>query len=386
METSEESPENGVSGVNSPEDLVAMAATRKFLFDTIFDVEEAPEDEEKTTDEEEEAEPEVIVPTFSEEEMAAAREESFATGKAEGVNEAAEATERLISASLEKLSQQFDSLFKAQEKADAAIMENAISVACGIARKVFPALNQQGALGEIERMTVMSLEKILDEPQVIIAVNPELEAALNERLGTLTAQATYKGEVKIIADDGIVPGDCRIEWSGGGAYRDMDAMWREIDEIVERNLSGNPESSPGTAPETSKAAPEGPSETAGNDEVKADTEEVSGETPGEAPDEPLGEAAPGQAADTDPEPQPDLPDETPETPGDDEVKADTGEVSGETSGEAPDEPLGEAAPEQAADTDQEPEPGSSPGLPPDLPGETPETPGDEDTTTDQEDT
>ena len=190
-----------------------MAATQKFLFDTIFDVEEPPEEEEETTDEEEEAEPEVVVPTFSEEEMAAAREESFATGKAEGVNEAAEATERLISASLEKLSQQFDSLFKAQEEAEATIIENAISVACGITRKVFPALNQQGALGEIERMTVMSLEKILEEPQVIIAVNPKLEAALNERLDTLTAQAGYKGEVSIIADDKVDPGDCRMEWT-----------------------------------------------------------------------------------------------------------------------------------------------------------------------------
>ncbi len=290
-----------------------MAATQKFLFDTIFDVEEPPEDEEETTDEEEEAEPEVVVPTFSEEEMAAAREESFATGKAEGVNEAAEATERLISASLEKLSQQFDSLFKAQEEADAAIMENAISVACGITRKVFPALNQQGALGEIERMTVMSLEKILEEPQVIIAVNPEFEAALKERLDTLTAQAGYKGEVKIIADDGIVPGDCRIEWSGGGANRDMDELWQEIDEIVERNLSGNPEISPEAAPETSKAAPEGPSETAGDDEAKADTGEVSGGR---------GEAAPEQAADTDQEPQPGSSEETPETPGDEDTTTD----------------------------------------------------------------
>ncbi len=298
-----------------------MGAIRKFLFDTIFDVEEAPEDKHETTDEEEEAEPEVVVPTFSEEEMKAAREESFATGKAEGVNEAAEATERLISASLEKLSQQFDSLFKAQEEAGDAIMENAISIACGITRKVFPALNQQGALGEIERIAVMSLEKILEEPQVIIAVNPELEAALNERLGALTAQAGYKGEIKIIADDDIVPGDCRIEWSGGGARRDMDAMWQEIDEIVERNLSENPETSPETSPETapetapgtSKAAPEAPSETAGDDEVKADTGEVSGER---------GEAAPEQAADTDQEPQPGSSEETPETPGNEDTTTD----------------------------------------------------------------
>ncbi len=309
METREESPENGVSDVNSPEDPVAMAATQKFLFDTIFDVEEPPEEEEETTDEEEEAEPEVVVPTFSEEEMAAAREESFATGKAEGVNEAAEATERLISASLEKLSQQFDSLFKAQEAADAAIMENAISVACGIARKVFPALNQQGALAEIERMAVMSLEKILEEPQVIIAVNPKLEAALNERLDTLTAQAGYKGEVRIIADDKVDPGDCRMEWSGGGANRDMDALWQEIDEIVERNLSGNPEASP----ETSEAAPETPPETAGDEEAKADTGDDSGEP---------GEAAPEQAADTDQEPQPGSSEETPEAPGDEHTTTD----------------------------------------------------------------
>jgi len=331
METSKESPENGISEVNSPEDPAAMGAIRKFLFDRVFDVEEAPEVEDETPDADEEAEPEVVVPTFSEEELKAAREDSFAAGKAEGFNEAAAATEQQIAALLEKLSQQFDGLFKAQEAADAAILENAISVACAIARKVFPALNERGALTEIEQIAVMAMAKILEEPEVIIIVNPEIEAALNERLGTLVAQAGYKGEVKIIADEGIVPGDCRIEWNGGGANRDMDALWQEIDEIVERNLSGNPPAAPDSPPDSHKADPEEPSETDENDALKADTVKA------------------------------------------DTVKADTGEISGEVSG-AP----AEAATKQPAAPDQEPQPDSS--------DETPAPSGEEDTPTDQEDT
>jgi len=284
METGKESPDNGASEATGPKDPPAMAATRKFLFDTDFDEEEPPEEKDESPDEEEAAEPEVIVPTFSEEEMQAAREESFAAGKAEGVSEAAEATERRIADLLEKLNQQFGGLFRAQEEADTAILENAIAVACGIVRKVFPALNDQGGLAEVERIVAVSLEKVLEEPEVTLSVNPDIEAALNQRLGTLVEKAGYKGTVKIVADESLDPGDCRLEWGGGGAKRDMNALWQEIDEIVERNLSGQPDRGKDTPERPAEAAPAQP---------EHPPEQVQ-----QAPDTPAGEDTPTGQEDT----------------------------------------------------------------------------------------
>lgn len=316
---------------NDREDPSPMSAVRKFLFDRSFDEEEEL-DEEEIEEEVEEAEPEVIVPTFSEEEMKAAREEAFASGKEEGINEAAAATEREIVGALEKLGGKFGELFKSQEEADSSILESAISVAVAITRKVFPTLNEQNALKEIERMVTLTMEKILEEPRIIVYVNPELTGPLTERLGGLAEKADYKGEVEVAAADDMPPGDCRVEWSGGGAKRNMDELWQEIDGVVERNLSEVLE-----ADETVEQAPE--------------------------------LEAPSPAAELPSEP----PSESPSGPGPD------GSSETEAGGIDPKDPAPgtadvEPAPEEVIlDTDQDETAG------------TPDAPGPEDTTTDPED-
>lgn len=238
-----------------------MAKERKFLFDTSFDVDEIPGKipggvPGETTGEEageraEKAEPEVVAPSFSEEEMAAARDESFAQGKAEGVSEAADATERDIVAALASLSAQFQKLFQDHEKSQESVLDTAISVGAAISRKTFPALSERNGLDEIERMIVQSMGTILDEPMVTVIVNPDHAASLEDRLDGMATKASYKGEIKIVPSEEILAGDCRVEWSGGGAKRDITEMWQEIDEIIERNLSvtGNDK-----APETSVEA------------------------------------------------------------------------------------------------------------------------------------
>ncbi len=241
---------------NSAEDQSPMTAVRKFLFERSFD-DEKPEVVEEQEHEEEEEEPEEVVPTFSEEEVNAAREEGFAAGKEEGIREAAEATERDILAVMGQLGEKFSDLFKAKETADAAILDSAISVAVGIARKIFPALNDKNALGEVERMVVKTLEHLLEEPIVTLYLNSGLLAPFEERMEALKTQAGFKGEVKVTVGEDVAPGDCRIEWSGGGAKRDSAELWQKIDEIVERNLSGEPQEAEAApeAPEPETAAP-----------------------------------------------------------------------------------------------------------------------------------
>ena len=219
-----------------PEDSTSMNGVRKFLFERSFDVVEEPEED--IEEEIEEAEPEEEVPSFSEEELNAAKEEAFAAGKEEGIQEAAATTEREILGSLSALGGRFGEVFKAQDEANASILENAISVAASIAQKVFPHLNEKHGLGEIERMVVTTIEKILEEPRIVVYLNPEMVGPFTERLSALTAQASYKGEVQVVAGEDIPSGDCRVVWGGGGAKRDTAELWREIDEIVERNLAG----------------------------------------------------------------------------------------------------------------------------------------------------
>ncbi len=354
-----------------------MTEVRKFLFDHSFDVVEEPEEE--IEEENEEAEPEEVVPSFSEEELNAAKEEAFAAGKEEGVQEASATTEREILGSLSALGGRFGEVFKAQDEANASILESAITIAASIARKVFPYLNERHGLSEIERMVVTTMERILEEPRIIVYLNPELVDPFTERLSTLTAQASYKGEVQVVAGEDIPSGDCRVVWSGGGAKRDTAELWREIDDIVERNLASAEEDIGPEAPvteggEAGEAGDPEAAEASGAAETDASTAEAPSPPDGaEAPAETQAEAGASDsledsdagAGSAEREPA-EAQDAAPVEPGPEDAIVDDGMND---------------KPEPPADT-----PVEDPAEEPEPPVDGQETPGADDTATDPENT
>ena len=214
------------------------AEVRKFMFPRSFDVVAAPKKKQEAAEEKpaEKAEPQVVVPTFSEADLKAARDEAFAAGKQEGGAEARATTEREIKVSLDGILDRLKGLGEAQDKANASVVDTAVIVAVGIARKLFPALNERHALGEVERMVGLAMERVLEEPKIVVYVNGKLKAPLEERMAGIAAKAGFKGQMTVEGVDDIIVGDCRVEWIGGGARRHVDELWQEIDGIVERNL------------------------------------------------------------------------------------------------------------------------------------------------------
>jgi flagellar biosynthesis/type III secretory pathway protein FliH len=41
--------------------------------------------------------------------------------------------------------------------------------------------------------------------------------------------------VVVMADAGVGPADCRLEWNNGGAERDVETLFQRIQDIVARN-------------------------------------------------------------------------------------------------------------------------------------------------------
>ncbi len=262
-----------------------MTAAKKFLFDTAFDMTDTCEGDAGRKDSQSEDE----VPAFSQADMDAAREEGFAAGREEGIREAVKTTEHRVMESLTVLVERLSELFRVQDDANAETARNAITVAVTIARKMFPDLTLRNALGEVERLAEMAMGKALEASPVVVRVNPELRDPLAERIDAHTAGTAAEGRVTVSADADLPVGDCRIEWSDGGAERNTAAMWKDIDAIIERNLGcGAATSDQGaTADRAADGAPEAPGESAQAQDTAA------GETddPG-AVSEPATESAP----------------------------------------------------------------------------------------------
>ena len=190
-----------------------MTTQTRFLFETSFDDSTADEAEE-AKDAEAQSEVEEV-PSYSDEELNAAREEAWASGREEGVSEAAEATERQMVAASTVIGERLGELFDNQTKSSAAAAQDAAKIAVMIARKIFPDLNQKNSLGEIGRLVEISLSRLMDEPRLTIHVNDSHRDPLTARIEELRQARGFEGKIVLLGDPTIPPGDCRVEWSRG---------------------------------------------------------------------------------------------------------------------------------------------------------------------------
>ena len=230
-----------------------MTAVKKFLFDTTFGASETGEGDANQN------QSEGGKPISSH--LDAAREEGSAAGKEEGMREAAATTESRVTESLTVLMERLSELFRMQDDANVDTARNAITVATTIARKMFPDLASRNALGEVERVAGMAMEKVLSDSPVVVRVNPELRDLLAERIDAHTAGTAAEGRVTVSGDADLPVGDCRIEWRDGGAERNTTAMWEGIDEIIDRNMGCAAETvDPDAGRESAEVGADGPPE------------------------------------------------------------------------------------------------------------------------------
>ena len=61
-------------------------------------------------------------------------------------------------------------------------------------------------------------------------------ADLEARLQDVFARSGFRGTFSVVADYELQPGDCRLEWDGGGADRDEARIWRDIRDVDRHNL------------------------------------------------------------------------------------------------------------------------------------------------------
>lgn len=227
----------------------------KYLFDNDFGVDEveapsAPVEKVKEADEAEAAikaaeaakAEEVIEeappppPTYSEEDLALARKEGEQAGRDEATRDMASAMEQRVTDTLDAINTKVTALFDAYAKDKEEHSRNAVGVATVIVRKLFPALNMDKAMDEIEHMIVEAMKRTSANPALIVRVPKDILSEVEDKAQELAVLRDREGTIKISADNDMAIGDVAVDWEGGGMSRDTRLIWQEIDEIIERNL------------------------------------------------------------------------------------------------------------------------------------------------------
>ncbi len=216
-----------------------MAKPQKYMFDLDFDHPTPAEPRATEAEVEPEApeEPEPPPPpTFTEEELAIARDSAYAEGRDSGRAEAMETLEQATAAALTAITGHMDALFRRQEEANDANARNAVRVAMAVLRKILPAACEKHAFDEVAKVIEEVVGHILDEPRIIVRLAAALVDPVRDRLEAVAQAHGFEGRVVVQADPRLAAGDCRVEWTDGGAERDQARLMQEIEAVVARAL------------------------------------------------------------------------------------------------------------------------------------------------------
>lgn len=212
-----------------------MGHHEKFLFETSFEPEKVREARERAA-KEATPPPEPPAPTFSEEELEAVRQGAFAEGRAAGLAEAEAAHGKRLADAVASLPEQFATLAQTLEAQEAERSRAALESAITVVRKLFPQLARDGGMEEIRAVVESCMERLRNEPRLMIRTADADLDALRESIEGSAARSGFEGKLVFLTDERIASGDLRIEWADGGAERDQAALWAEIDGVIARAL------------------------------------------------------------------------------------------------------------------------------------------------------
>jgi len=175
-------------------------------------------------------------PTYDEDDLARAREEGFQDGHTAATRDLTSALEQRLANTMDAINAQVSELFETYKTDRDEHSRDAVAVATVIVRKLFPALNMDKAMDEIEHMIIEAMQRTSGAPELTVQVPAEMKDAVEGKVVELAALRARAGTVSVMSDPAMTIGEASIEWDGGGMVRDSTQMWRDIDQIIERNL------------------------------------------------------------------------------------------------------------------------------------------------------
>ena len=161
----------------------------------------------------------------------------FAAGEAKAQSEAAQRAANALALMADGL----DKLNRALAGIEARLETEAVDVAVAVAGKLAPALIAREPFAEISALATDCFQHLVKTPHVVVRVGPDIYDLAKEKLEQIARARGFEGRLVAMSEEGLAPGDCRIEWADGGVARDEAATLAVIDDAVARYVAARTE-------------------------------------------------------------------------------------------------------------------------------------------------
>ncbi len=176
-------------------------------------------------------------PTFSEEELAAARQEAYDRGLEDGVrqgkDEAFQSIDQEISQKISALSVQIQALNEAEEARRRLFEREAVALTLSVCEKLLPDFKKISQGRDLEGFVLSKIAQE-DEPEKLsIRIHPDqakrLEEIINEKLPGV--------DLTVRSDPSMDIEDVVISWGDGGVQRKVAQVQAQIMQVLEDELA-----------------------------------------------------------------------------------------------------------------------------------------------------
>jgi flagellar assembly protein FliH len=198
-----------------------MKATAKYMFDEDFSGGGKP----------------TITLVEHERRRADAESQAYRKGFAAGEAQAQQQAAAHAAAALGLIADAMDRLHRALAGIEARLETEAVDVAVAVAGKLAPELIAHQPFAEISALATDCFQHLVKTPHVVVQIGPEIHDMAKDKLEEIAHARGFEGRLMVQAEDGLAPGDCRIEWADGGVKRDEAATRAMIDDAVARYVA-----------------------------------------------------------------------------------------------------------------------------------------------------
>ena len=169
--------------------------------------------------------------------LAETEDAAYRRGYAQAQADAKVEADRRIAAALERIGDGIAAANAALKAIETRLECEAVEVAVAVAKKLAPALIAREPFAEIAALASDCFRQMVASPHIAVRVNDALYEIARQKLDGIARARGFEGRLVVLAESGIAPGDCRIEWADGGIDRDGVRADAAIGEAVAGYLS-----------------------------------------------------------------------------------------------------------------------------------------------------
>ena len=182
-------------------------------------------------------------PTFSEEELAAAKQDAYMDGHADGFREGHAESMDTLEARLVELLDQIAPLVATlgaeQVKANERAQTNVARIVQAVTAKLLPVYARKYGADEVMAVAVNCIAELQDAGRLTIRLSEETIEDVGDRLKKAADRAGFEGQLRMLPDEGLGPSDVLVDWGAGGAERVYDSIRADIDKAIDRAVQAS---------------------------------------------------------------------------------------------------------------------------------------------------